>query len=63
MLAKTWQVSYGNASVACKSENDAKLLARELVRKGHQVQARTLEGQTPVRVIADRQIFAWLAES
>jgi hypothetical protein len=33
MLGKTWQASYGNASVTCKSENDAKLLARELVKK------------------------------
>jgi hypothetical protein len=63
MLGKTWQVSYGNASVPCKTENDAKLLARELVKKGHQVSAETLEGQSPVRIIAHHQIFAWLAES
>jgi hypothetical protein len=62
-LGKTWQVSYGNASVTCKSENDTKLLARELLKKGHQVRAETLEGQNPVRIIADHQIFAWLAES
>jgi hypothetical protein len=62
MLGKTWQVSYGNASVTCKSENDAKLLACELVKKGHQVQAETLEGQSPMRIIAYPQIFAWLAE-
>jgi hypothetical protein len=49
--------------VTCKSENDAKLLARELMKKGHQVQAKTVEGQNPVRIIADHQIFAWLAES
>jgi hypothetical protein len=51
------------ASVTCKSENDAKLLARELMKKGHQVQAKTVEGQNPVRIIADQQIFAWLAEN
>ena len=43
--------------------HDAKLLARELMKKGHQVRAETLEGQNPVRIIADNQIFAWLAES
>jgi hypothetical protein len=56
-------VSYGNTSIPCKSENDAKLLARELVKKGHQVRAETLEGQSPVRIIAHYQIFEWLAES
>jgi len=63
MLGKTSQVSYGNASITCNNENDAKLLARELVKKGHQVRAETLEGQSPMRIIASHQIFAWLAES
>jgi hypothetical protein len=63
ILGNTWQVSYGNASVTCKSENDAKLPAWELAKKGHQVRAKTPEGQNPMRIIADHQIFAWLAES
>jgi hypothetical protein len=45
-LGKTWQVSYGNASVTCKSENDTKLLARELLKKGHQVRAETSKVRT-----------------
>jgi hypothetical protein len=52
MMGKTWQVSYGSVSVPCKTENDAKLLARELVKKGHQVRAETLEGQRPMRIVA-----------
>jgi hypothetical protein len=62
MLGKTWQVSYGGVSVPCKTEKDAKLLARELVKKGHRVKAETLEGQNPVRSIEPHQIAAWLVE-
>jgi hypothetical protein len=62
MLGKTWQVSYGNVWIPCKTETDAKLLARELVKKGHQVQAETVEGQSPIRVIGPNQISAWLVE-
>jgi hypothetical protein len=62
-LGKTWQVSYDNVLIDCKNENDAKLLARELVKKGHQVRAQTLAGQSPMRIIAYHQIFGWLAES
>jgi hypothetical protein len=61
MLGKTWQVSYGSVSVPCKTENDAKLLARELVKKGPQVRAETLEGQSLMRVIAPDRTFGWLA--
>lgn len=62
MLGKTWRVSYGNVLTPCKSEHDAKLLTRELIKKGRQVQAETLEGQRPMRVVAPHQIFDWLAE-
>ena len=51
MLDKTWQVSYASVSIACKTENDAKLLARQLMKKGYRVRAETLEGQNPMRVI------------
>jgi hypothetical protein len=51
MLDKTWRVSYGSASIACKTENDAKLLARQLMKKGYRVRAEALEGQNPMRVI------------
>jgi hypothetical protein len=52
MLGKTWQVSYGGVSVPCKTENDAKLLARQLMKKGYRVRAETLEGQHPMRVLS-----------
>jgi hypothetical protein len=33
MTSKTWQVMYANVSLPCRSENDARLLARELLKK------------------------------
>jgi hypothetical protein len=62
LLSKTWQVSYGSAVLGCKNEHDAKLLARELVKKGHRVQAQTREGQDPSRVIESHNIHSWLVE-
>jgi hypothetical protein len=38
-----WQVTFAAASTAL-TEVDAKLLARELVKRGHQVFAKTVEG-------------------
>jgi hypothetical protein len=62
MMGKTWQVSYGSVSIPCRTENDAKLLARELMKKGHQVRAETLDGQSPMRAIKPQRVLAWLAE-
>jgi hypothetical protein len=62
MFGKTWRVSYGVASVPCRTENDAKLLARELVKKGYDVWADSVDGKAPERVIKTHQIPAWLAE-
>ena len=62
MLGKTWKVFYGTASVPSKNEFDVKLLARELVRKGHQVRAETQDNPGPVRVIKPHHIPAWLDE-
>ena len=58
----TWLVTYGTASVECAHEVDAKLLARELIKKGHTVSARTLEGWLPARSIEPHQLPSWLAE-
>jgi hypothetical protein len=59
----TWQVIYeAGTSVPCSHEVDAKLLARELVKKGHKVSAKTIEGILPARFIEPHQIYAWLAE-
>jgi hypothetical protein len=62
MSDKTWQVSYASVSIACKTEKDAKLLARQLMKKGYRVRAETLEGQNPMRVIEPHQVAAWLLE-
>jgi hypothetical protein len=60
---KTWLVTYGaGASVSCLHEVDAKLLARELIKRGHKVSAKTMEGVLPSRSIEPHQVYAWLAE-
>ena len=56
MTGKTWQVTYGNVSLPCRTEIDARLLARELVKKGHLVAASTL-ASTHAGL---RTIDAWL---
>lgn len=61
-MLKAWKVSYGSVSISCRTEYDAKLLARELVKKGHRVSAETLEGQSPARSIAAHQVPGWLLE-
>ena len=58
MTGKTWQVTYGNVSLPCKSKNDARL-ARELVKKGHRVAASTLASVSPPRRIENHRIDAW----
>ena len=58
-----WKVTYGaGATLPCLHEVDAKLLARELVKRGHKVSARTAEGVLPARLIEAHQIYAWLTE-
>ena len=59
---KTWEVVYSGGIVPCTREEDAKLLARELVKKGYKVSARTIEGLLPARSVTDHQIYAWLVE-
>jgi hypothetical protein len=59
-MGKIWQD--GSVSIPCRTENDAKLLARELVKKGHQVRAETLDGQSPMRAIEPHHVLVWLAE-
>ena len=62
MTGKTWQVTFGNVSLPCRTENDARLLARELVKKGHRVAASTLASVSPPRRIENHQIDTWLHE-
>jgi hypothetical protein len=59
----TWQVIYGaGRTVPCAHEVDAKLLARELVKRGHKVSARTLEGILPSKIIEPHLVNAWLIQ-
>lgn len=62
MMGKTWQVTYGSVALPCRDETDARLLARELVKKGHRVAANTLANISPPRRIESHQIEAWLHE-
>jgi hypothetical protein len=58
-----WQVTYGSgATLPCAHEVDAKLLARELVKRGHRVSAKTVDGVLPARLLEPHQIYAWLRE-
>jgi hypothetical protein len=60
---KTWLVTYGaGASVSSTHEVDAKLLGRELIKKGHKVSAKTIDGMLPARSIEPHQVSAWLVE-
>jgi hypothetical protein len=59
----TLEVTYrAGAKVPCAREVDARLLARELVKRGHKVSAKTLEGILPSRFIEPHQVHAWLNE-
>jgi hypothetical protein len=58
-----WQVTYaGGATLPCAHEVDAKLLARELIKRGHIVSAKTVEGVLPAKLIRPDEIYAWLRE-
>jgi hypothetical protein len=60
---KEWEVIYGSDIVLpCRDETDAKLLARELVKKGHRVSARTVDGLLPSRSIDFEHIQAWVGQ-
>ena len=60
-LIKTWEVAFGNSKRPCRNETDAKLLARQLVKKGQPVTVHSLE--EPPRVIEFHQVAAWLHEA
>jgi hypothetical protein len=62
-ISTAWEITYGGgAKLPCVHEVDAKLLARELVKRGHKVFAKTVEGVLPARSIEPHQIYAWLTE-
>ena len=58
-----WEVTYSSGvTLPCAHELDAKLLARELVKRGHKVSAKTVEGVLSARSIEPDQMYAWLRE-
>lgn len=50
----------GGVTRPCAHEVDAKLLARELLKRGHRVSAKTIDGVLPARIVEPDQIYAWL---
>jgi hypothetical protein len=59
-MPSAWQVIYSGVIVDCRDEQDAKSLARELVRKGFRVSARTVEGAIVARRVEPDQMEDWL---
>ena len=55
-----WQVNYSGIIVDCRDEQDAKSLARELLRKGFRVSAGTIEGAIAARRVEPDQMEDWL---
>jgi hypothetical protein len=61
-LPSPWQLNYSGIVVNCRDELDAKNLARELVRKGFRVSARTIEGAITARRIEPGEMEDWLSD-
>jgi signal transduction histidine kinase len=59
-MPSAWQVHYCGIIVDCRDEQDAKSLARELVRKGFRVSAGTIEGAIAARRVEPDQMEDWL---
>jgi hypothetical protein len=61
-MSSGWRVRYSGRIVDCRDEPDAKSLARELIKRGFRVSARTIEEVSPARSIEPTQMKEWLAE-
>jgi hypothetical protein len=61
-LPSPWQLNYSGIVVNCRDELDAKSLARELVRKGFRVSARTIEGAITARRVEPDEMEDWLSD-
>ena len=57
-----WQLNYSGIIVDCRDEQDAKSLARMLVRKGFRVSAATIEEALTARRIEPGEMEDWLSE-
>jgi len=60
-MPSPWQLNYSGIVVNCRDEQDAKSLARHLVRKGFRVSARTIEGAIADRRVEPDEIEDWLS--
>jgi hypothetical protein len=61
-MESAWQLNYSGIIVDCRDEQDAKNLARELVRKGFRVSARTIEGAVAARRVEPDEMGDWLLD-
>jgi hypothetical protein len=57
-----WQLNYSGIIVDCRDEQDAKRLARELVRKGFRVSAGTIQGAEAARRVEPDEMENWLLD-
>jgi hypothetical protein len=60
-MPSAWQLNYSDITVNCRDEQDAKRLARLLLRKGFRVSARTVEGATASRRVEPDEIANWVS--
>lgn len=61
-MPTAWQLNYSGIRVDCRDEQDAKSLARELVRKGFRVSAGTIEGAMAARRVEPDEMKDWLSD-
>jgi hypothetical protein len=61
-MPSAWQLKYSGMIVDCRDEQDAKSLARELVRKGFRVSAGTIEGAITARRVEPDEMEDWLLD-
>ena len=61
-MPSEWQLNYSGTIVDCRDEQDAKNLARMLVRKGFRVSAGTIEGAVAARRVEPDEMEDWLLD-
>jgi hypothetical protein len=59
-MPSAWQLNYSGIMINCRDEQDAKSLARELLRKGFRVSAETIEGALVARRVEPDEMEDWL---
>jgi hypothetical protein len=61
MIERSRDCLYGNVTIDCRDEQDAKLLARKLMRKGLKVVAQLRYRHEVLRIVERHQLRAWFA--